>query len=102
MASKDPDNSGSSQPHVSRSSRLIVLILVADVPLYDCFPIYSTGSRRPANIRGKDTSEDPNADVTAAVEELLNSLSNKFAGVSSEIFAKSMYWLSHPTVTTWD
>jgi len=28
------------------------------------------------------------ADVTAAVEELLNSLSNKFAGVSSEIFAK--------------
>ncbi|PNY26550.1 Uncharacterized protein TCAP_03523 [Tolypocladium capitatum] len=29
-----------------------------------------------------------NADVTAAVEELLNSLSSKFAGVSSEIFAK--------------
>ncbi|KAK0392356.1 hypothetical protein NLU13_1851 [Sarocladium strictum] len=35
-----------------------------------------------------NTSEDANADVTAAVEELLNSLSSKFAGVSSEIFAK--------------
>jgi heat shock factor-binding protein 1 len=33
-------------------------------------------------------SENAGADVTAAVEELLNSLSNKFAGVSSEIFAK--------------
>ncbi|KAH6611130.1 hypothetical protein Trco_001150 [Trichoderma cornu-damae] len=33
-------------------------------------------------------NEDSSADVTAAVEELLNSLSNKFAGVSSEIFAK--------------
>ncbi|PHH64968.1 hypothetical protein CDD81_3605 [Ophiocordyceps australis] len=29
-----------------------------------------------------------NADVSAAVEDLLNSLSNKFASVSSEIFAK--------------
>lgn len=28
-------------------------------------------------------------ELTAVVEELLNSLSNKFAGVSSEIFAKS-------------
>lgn len=36
-------------------------------------------------------SDDARADVTAAVEELLNSLSNKFAGVSSEIFAKSEY-----------
>ncbi|PHH91229.1 hypothetical protein CDD83_1279 [Cordyceps sp. RAO-2017] len=34
------------------------------------------------------SSEAGNADVTAAVEELLNSLSNKFAGISSEIFAK--------------
>ncbi|KAL7913740.1 heat shock factor binding protein 1 domain-containing protein [Trichoderma velutinum] len=33
-------------------------------------------------------NEDSSADVTAAVEDLLNSLSNKFAGVSSEIFAK--------------
>jgi heat shock factor-binding protein 1 len=35
-----------------------------------------------------NASEDSTADVNAAVEELLNTLSNKFAGVSSEIFAK--------------
>ncbi|PFH62088.1 hypothetical protein XA68_15179 [Ophiocordyceps unilateralis] len=34
------------------------------------------------------SSESANADVSAAVEELLNSLSNKFAGISSELFAK--------------
>ncbi|KAH0432852.1 hypothetical protein COL154_000381 [Colletotrichum chrysophilum] len=33
-------------------------------------------------------SEDAKGDVNAAVEELLNTISNKFAGVSSEIFAK--------------
>ncbi|QUC19576.1 uncharacterized protein UV8b_03817 [Ustilaginoidea virens] len=32
--------------------------------------------------------QDPNADVSAAVEDLLNTLSSKFASVSSEIFAK--------------
>ncbi|GJN75249.1 heat shock factor binding protein 1 domain-containing protein [Purpureocillium lilacinum] len=32
--------------------------------------------------------EGANADVSAAVEDLLNTLSNKFASVSSEIFAK--------------
>ncbi|KAI9149195.1 hypothetical protein HJFPF1_11244 [Paramyrothecium foliicola] len=41
-----------------------------------------------SNTSQTETSEDRGADVTAAVEELLNSLSNKFAGVSSEIFAK--------------
>ncbi|KAF4967170.1 hypothetical protein FSARC_5242 [Fusarium sarcochroum] len=41
-----------------------------------------------ANVKPENTSDDARADVTAAVEELLNSLSNKFAGVSSEIFAK--------------
>ncbi|TDZ22539.1 hypothetical protein Cob_v004533 [Colletotrichum orbiculare MAFF 240422] len=34
------------------------------------------------------SSEDAKGDVNAAVEELLNTISNKFAGVSSEIFAK--------------
>ncbi|UNI18986.1 hypothetical protein JDV02_005212 [Purpureocillium takamizusanense] len=34
------------------------------------------------------SSESTNADVSAAVEDLLNTLSNKFASVSSEIFAK--------------
>lgn len=29
------------------------------------------------------------AELSAVVDELLNTLSNKFAGVSSEIFAKS-------------
>ncbi|PNP48259.1 hypothetical protein TGAMA5MH_00542 [Trichoderma gamsii] len=33
--------------------------------------------------------DEGNADVTAAVEDLLNTLSNKLSGVSSEIFAKS-------------
>ncbi|KAL7797590.1 heat shock factor binding protein 1 domain-containing protein [Trichoderma ceciliae] len=42
----------------------------------------------PAAPNVKQNTEDSSADVTAAVEELLNSLSNKFAGVSSEIFAK--------------
>ncbi|KAL7903534.1 hypothetical protein HDV63DRAFT_127840 [Trichoderma sp. SZMC 28014] len=32
--------------------------------------------------------DESNADVTAAVEDLLNTLSNKLSGVSSEIFAK--------------
>ncbi|KAG5983202.1 hypothetical protein E4U55_000543 [Claviceps digitariae] len=32
--------------------------------------------------------ESSNPDVSAAVEDLLNTLSNKFASVSSEIFAK--------------
>ncbi|KAF4985452.1 hypothetical protein FGRMN_11203 [Fusarium graminum] len=41
-----------------------------------------------ANNKPENPSDDARADVTAAVEELLNSLSNKFAGVSSEIFAK--------------
>ncbi|KAH7188560.1 uncharacterized protein FIESC28_06383 [Fusarium coffeatum] len=41
-----------------------------------------------ANNKPENASDDARADVTAAVEELLNSLSNKFAGVSSEIFAK--------------
>lgn len=37
----------------------------------------------------QDTGDTKAADVNAAVEELLNTLSNKFAGISSEIFAKS-------------
>ncbi|UPK94843.1 hypothetical protein LCI18_005778 [Fusarium solani-melongenae] len=46
-------------------------------------------SETPAGLKPENSSDDARADVTAAVEELLNSLSNKFAGVSSEIFAKS-------------
>ncbi|KAL1891376.1 hypothetical protein Cpir12675_004990 [Ceratocystis pirilliformis] len=43
---------------------------------------------KPSASRGDAPPDDPHADLNAAVEELLNSLSNKFAGVSSEIFAK--------------
>ncbi|KAK4452313.1 heat shock factor-binding protein 1 [Podospora aff. communis PSN243] len=34
------------------------------------------------------SSEDARGELTAQLDELLNTLSNKFAGVSSEIFAK--------------
>ncbi|KAK4227075.1 heat shock factor binding protein 1-domain-containing protein [Podospora fimiseda] len=43
----------------------------------------NTNSNAPAN-----SSDDARAELTAQVEDLLNTLSNKFAGVSSEIFAK--------------
>ncbi|KAL5611624.1 hypothetical protein BROUX41_000793 [Berkeleyomyces rouxiae] len=50
----------------------------------------SPASKPPANRADsqKAPPDDPHADLNSAVEELLNSLSNKFAGVSSEIFAK--------------
>ncbi|RFN47580.1 heat shock factor binding protein 1 [Fusarium flagelliforme] len=49
-----------------------------------------------ANNKPENASDDARADVTAAVEELLNSLSNKFAGVSSEIFAKTLQESNKP------
>ncbi|TAQ90257.1 hypothetical protein B7494_g1447 [Chlorociboria aeruginascens] len=49
-------------------------------------------SSSPANNRfsTNSSSADPSApaELSAVVDELLNSISNKFAGVSSEIFAK--------------
>ncbi|KAG8159564.1 hypothetical protein KVR01_010201 [Diaporthe batatas] len=35
-----------------------------------------------------NTSDDARAELTQQLDDLLNTLSNKFAGVSSEIFAK--------------
>jgi len=35
------------------------------------------------------SNDDARGELTAQLDELLNTLSNKFAGVSSEIFAKS-------------
>ncbi|KAJ4306386.1 hypothetical protein N0V88_001186 [Collariella sp. IMI 366227] len=35
-----------------------------------------------------NTNDDARGELTAQLEDLLNTLSNKFAGVSSEIFAK--------------
>ncbi|KPM41328.1 hypothetical protein AK830_g5260 [Neonectria ditissima] len=48
----------------------------------------ATNNPEPPSLRTDNESEDARTDVDAAVENLLNSLSNKFAGVSSEIFAK--------------
>ncbi|KAG5925595.1 hypothetical protein E4U42_004144 [Claviceps africana] len=46
-------------------------------------------SNPPDSLSDKPSAPDSsNADVSAAVEDLLNTLSNKFASVSSEIFAK--------------
>jgi heat shock factor-binding protein 1 len=42
-----------------------------------------------SNNNNQAEASDGAADVNAAVEELLNSISSKFASVSSEIFAKS-------------
>ncbi|KAK3905311.1 heat shock factor-binding protein 1 [Staphylotrichum tortipilum] len=41
----------------------------------------------PANL-ASSTNEDARGELTAQIDDLLNTLSNKFAGVSSEIFAK--------------
>ncbi|RDL39519.1 uncharacterized protein BP5553_03859 [Venustampulla echinocandica] len=54
-------------------------------------------SRISATSTTPDTSVNAPAELSAVVDELLNSLSNKFAGVSSEIFAKSIVpFLVHP------
>ena len=39
----------------------------------------------------KTNNDDARGELTAQLEDLLNTLSNKFAGVSSEIFAKSRF-----------
>jgi heat shock factor-binding protein 1 len=44
------------------------------------------------------TDTSASAELSAVVDELLNSLSNKFAGVSSEIFAKSKRWIEAGTM----
>ncbi|KAI1337533.1 heat shock factor binding protein 1-domain-containing protein [Xylariaceae sp. FL0016] len=44
----------------------------------------SKNTKKDATQQGANGSDE----LTVVVEELLNSLSNKFAGVSSEIFAK--------------
>ncbi|KAI5807014.1 hypothetical protein EDC01DRAFT_637830 [Geopyxis carbonaria] len=50
----------------------------------------STPSTTPAAAAGNDstTSTDNAPDLTAVVDDLLDSLSSKFASVSSEIFEK--------------
>lgn len=46
------------------------------------------------------TNDDARSELTAQVEDLLNTLSNKFAGVSSEIFAKSRHSSQPPFPTS--
>jgi len=41
-----------------------------------------------STTQASDNTSDAHGELTAQLEELLNALSNKFAGVSSEIFAK--------------
>ncbi|KAK6834867.1 heat shock factor binding protein 1-domain-containing protein [Apiospora arundinis] len=50
----------------------------------------SSKKPEPNNTNAANNKEEgtPSDELTVVVEELLNSLSNKFAGVSSEIFAK--------------
>ena len=47
-------------------------------------------------MQSTTTDATASTELAAVVDELLNSLSNKFAGVSSEIFAKSKFqYLRH-------
>ncbi|SPQ21856.1 2d65a83b-97ba-4fd1-b855-8d016cd87b68 [Thermothielavioides terrestris] len=41
-----------------------------------------------ASQTASQTIDDARGELTAHIEDLLNTLSNKFAGISSEIFAK--------------
>ncbi|KAK4103925.1 hypothetical protein N658DRAFT_521758 [Parathielavia hyrcaniae] len=42
----------------------------------------------PVGAQTTSANDDARGELTAQLEDLLNTLSNKFAGVSSEIFAK--------------
>ncbi|KAK2627288.1 hypothetical protein QTJ16_003254 [Diplocarpon rosae] len=48
----------------------------------------SSPTENRSNNRNSTIDATAPAELSAVVDELLNSLSNKFAGVSSEIFAK--------------
>ncbi|KAK4191422.1 hypothetical protein QBC35DRAFT_487144, partial [Podospora australis] len=48
----------------------------------------NTNATTPSANTKQTTPDDPRAELNAQIEDLLNTLSNKFAGVSSEIFAK--------------
>lgn len=47
-----------------------------------------TNPNTAANSAQSQNSDDARAELTARIDDLINMLSNKFAGVSSEIFAK--------------
>ncbi|KAH8790174.1 heat shock factor binding protein 1-domain-containing protein [Hyaloscypha finlandica] len=51
-------------------------------------PESSSPNANRQSVNSTTTDASASAELSAVVDELLNSLSNKFAGVSSEIFAK--------------
>ncbi|ROT43195.1 hypothetical protein SODALDRAFT_33250 [Sodiomyces alkalinus F11] len=85
MATNNPDsnlNQGSSSLKPSSSFLEYSGIKDSEIPTVDERNLVHVLTTFQSN---EDTKA---ADVNAAVEELLNTLSNKFAGISSEIFAK--------------
>ena len=70
-------NGASSSPNNNRLSTTSVSLRSAAMSLLLTVELQTT------------TEASAPAELSAVVDELLNSLSNKFAGVSSEIFAKS-------------
>ena len=52
-------------------------------------PAYLTEYAGSKTHRDQQANDDARGELTAQIDDLLNTLSNKFAGVSSEIFAKS-------------
>ncbi|EFY85554.1 hypothetical protein MAC_08391 [Metarhizium acridum CQMa 102] len=86
MSSADP---GSSVDKASVRGALLPLIPLIPPKQYPPSPSVTSKISPFLALTNLDQSPDnSNADVSAAVEELLNTLSNKFASVSSEIFAK--------------
>jgi heat shock factor-binding protein 1 len=83
-------NEASSSPNSTQLSVTSVSLLISIIP--------------PETLIGIQTTTDASApaELSVVVDELLNSLSNKFAGVSSEIFAKSRFTPSHARAVTVD
>ncbi|EEY18117.1 predicted protein [Verticillium alfalfae VaMs.102] len=77
MSSSNPDQKSPTPPPTVCPS----LPLLASEPAH---VHYSKELTRTKNTEGGNAA----GDVNAAVDELLNTISNKFAGISSEIFAK--------------
>ncbi|TWU73834.1 hypothetical protein ED733_005162 [Metarhizium rileyi] len=85
MSSKDPDSI------VDKASvRSPSFLLLNNIPLFPFPPrnFQIPITNRAIRLTNRQSIDNANADVSAAVEELLNTLSNRFASVSSEIFAK--------------
>ncbi|CRK46257.1 hypothetical protein BN1723_006955 [Verticillium longisporum] len=82
MSSSNPDQKASTPPPTVCPS--------APLPLCPSWASEPTHVHHGKELTRTKNTEGGNAagDVNAAVDELLNTISNKFAGISSEIFAK--------------